>query len=87
MESMFSTQDPEYHKDLKRPVAQKFSMSSIKKLEYLVDSCSQIFVDAMIDMEGEKVDLGTWGERIPFARSSLRMNERIFKRISADVSC
>lgn len=67
MESMFSTQDPEYHKDLKRPVAQKFSMSSIKKLEYLVDSCSQIFVDAMIDMEGERVDLGTWGERIPFA--------------------
>jgi hypothetical protein len=60
MESMFSTKDPEYHKALKRPVAQKFSMSSIKTLEYLVDPCSQIFVDAMIAMEGQNIDLGTW---------------------------
>lgn len=57
---MFSTQDPEEHKYLKRSVAQKFSMTSIRTLEYLVDPCTQLFIDSMVDLEGQVVDLGAW---------------------------
>ncbi|KAF4834326.1 Cytochrome P450 monooxygenase gsfF [Colletotrichum tropicale] len=84
MPSMFSTTDPEEHKALKRPVAQKFSMSSIRTLEYLVDPCSQIFTDAMLDMQGQVVDLGNWVQwyafdvigAISFARRFGFMEER-----------
>ncbi|KAH0437089.1 cytochrome P450 [Colletotrichum camelliae] len=84
MPSMFSTTDPEEHKALKRPVAQKFSMSSIRTLEYLVDPCSQIFTDAMLEMQGQVVDLGTWVQwyafdvigAISFARRFGFMEER-----------
>jgi hypothetical protein len=60
MASMFSATDPDEHKRLKRSVSQKSSMTSIRNLEYLVDTCSQIFTDAMIDMQGQTVDLGAW---------------------------
>ncbi|KXH41590.1 hypothetical protein CSAL01_01092 [Colletotrichum salicis] len=60
MPSMFTATNPELHKALKRPVAQKYSMTSIRTLEYLVDPCTQMFTDAMADMQGQVVDLGTW---------------------------
>uniref|UniRef100_A0A8H7KBQ6 Cytochrome P450 n=1 Tax=Bionectria ochroleuca TaxID=29856 RepID=A0A8H7KBQ6_BIOOC len=60
MSSMFTTRSPEEHKALKRPVAQKFSMTSIKTLEYLVDPCSEIFTASMKEMQGQVVDLGVW---------------------------
>lgn len=60
MASMFSTTDPEEHKHLKRSVSQKYSMTSIRNLEYLVDPCSQIFSAAMEDLQGQIVDLGAW---------------------------
>ncbi|KAJ9653012.1 hypothetical protein H2198_007759 [Neophaeococcomyces mojaviensis] len=60
MASMFSTRNPEHHKTLKRPVAQKFAMTSIRSLEPLVDPCSDIFTDAMQASAGQIVDLGTW---------------------------
>lgn len=60
MHSLFTTQDPEYHKVLKRPVAQKFSMSAIRTLEPLVDQCSKIFSEAMADLAGQNIDLGAW---------------------------
>ncbi|KAH7136224.1 cytochrome P450 [Dactylonectria macrodidyma] len=60
MNSMFTSVDPEEHKALKRPVSQKFSMTSIRTLEYLVDPCSEIFTEAMLDLQGQVVDLGEW---------------------------
>lgn len=60
MESLFTTRDSEEHKLLKRPVAQWYSMTSIRSLEYLVDPCSHLFTDAMTDLQGEVIDLGTW---------------------------
>ncbi|KAK3182230.1 Cytochrome p-450 [Lecanicillium sp. MT-2017a] len=60
MQSMFSVREPAQHQALHRPVAQKFSMSSMKSMEPSVDDCNDIFMGAMTDMEGEKVDLGTW---------------------------
>jgi hypothetical protein len=88
MASMFSTRDPEFHKALKRPVAQKFSMSSIRTLEYLVDPCSQIFHDAMVDMEDQKVDLGVWVQWYAFdAISAITFSKRLgFMERREDVS-
>lgn len=60
MASMFSTRDPSHHQALRRSVSQKFSMSSIKALEPFADDCSDIFMRAMKDMEGQSVDLGAW---------------------------
>ncbi|KAH9205669.1 putative P450 monooxygenase [Leptodontidium sp. 2 PMI_412] len=60
MPSMFTARDPAEHRALKRPVAGKFSMTSIRTLEPLVDECSEIFVQSMKDLEGQKVDLGAW---------------------------
>ncbi|KAH8883489.1 cytochrome P450 [Thozetella sp. PMI_491] len=58
--SMFSVRDPAAHQALRRPVAQKFSMSSIKAMEPFADDCADIFISAMRDLEGQEVDLGTW---------------------------
>ncbi|TXB97730.1 hypothetical protein FocTR4_00011814 [Fusarium oxysporum f. sp. cubense] len=66
MDSMFTTTDPQEHKALKRPVAQKFSMSSLRTLEYLVDPCSDIFAKAMLDLQGQVVDLGKWAQWYAF---------------------
>ncbi|KAI8711253.1 hypothetical protein NCS52_01501200 [Fusarium sp. LHS14.1] len=66
MDSMFTTTDPQEHKALKRPVAQKFSMSSLRTLEYLVDPCSDIFTNAMLDLQGQVVDLGEWAQWYAF---------------------
>jgi cytochrome P450 len=60
MDSLFTTRDPVLHKALKRPVAGKFSMTSIRTMEPLVDECSEIFVQSMRDLEDQRVDLGAW---------------------------
>lgn len=60
MPSMFSVRDPVQHQALRRPVAQKFSMSSIKALEPCADECTKIFMDAMRDLEGQCIDLSAW---------------------------
>ncbi|CAL5872999.1 uncharacterized protein PFLUO_LOCUS7268 [Penicillium psychrofluorescens] len=60
MPSMFTVRDPIQHQALRRPVAQKFSMSSIKALEPFADECTKILVDSLKDLEGESVDLGVW---------------------------
>lgn len=66
MNSMFTAIDPAEHKALKRPVAQKFSMSSVRTLEYLVDPCTNIFTEAMVSLEGQVVDLGVWAQWYAF---------------------
>lgn len=60
MTSMFSVRDPTEHQALRRPVAQKFSMSSIRSMEPLADECTGIFLAATDNLAGELVDLGTW---------------------------
>ncbi|GKT51986.1 cytochrome P450 monooxygenase [Colletotrichum spaethianum] len=66
MSSMFTCRSPEEHKALKRPVAQKFSMTSIRTFEYLVDPCSEIFTESMKDLQGQVVDLGVWAQWYAF---------------------
>jgi cytochrome P450 len=60
MESLFSTRDPFHHRTLKRPIAQKFSMSSVRTLEPLINNCTRVFLDSMHDLSGEVLDLDVW---------------------------
>ena len=60
MPSLFTRRDSTHHKTLKRSVASKLSMSSIRTLEPLVDECTSIFLSSMQDLEGQRIDLRTW---------------------------
>ena len=60
MPSMFTERDPIRHQELRRPVSQKFSMSSIKTMEPFADDCTDIFFQAMRELEGQVIDLGVW---------------------------
>jgi hypothetical protein len=60
LDSLFSTRNPIYHKNLKKPVANLFSMTNLRSYEIYVDECSDIFMDAMRDLEGQPVDLSKW---------------------------
>jgi hypothetical protein len=60
MQSLFATRDTAYHKTLKRPVAQLFSMTNMKNYEIYTDECTAIFVNKMRQLEGEAIDLSTW---------------------------
>lgn len=60
MDSLFSTRDPTYHKNLKRPVAQLFSMTNMKTYEIYADECTKIFIDRMRELAGSPIDFGAW---------------------------
>ena len=66
MPSMFSTTDPAYHKSLKQPVSQKFSMTSIRSFEPYVDQCSDIFITEMRTKVGQRVELADWCQYYAF---------------------
>ena len=57
---MFTARDPAYHKALKTPVAQLFSMTNMRYYEPYVDECSAIFLKSMKDLQGQPVDLAIW---------------------------
>ncbi|KAJ5990155.1 cytochrome P450 [Penicillium canescens] len=60
IDTLFATQDPVIHKRLRVPVSQMYSMTSIRTLEPGVDECSDIFLKAMHELEGQEIDLGVW---------------------------
>ncbi|KAJ6099461.1 cytochrome P450 [Penicillium canescens] len=60
IDTLFATQDPVIHKRLRIPVSQMYSISSIRTLEPGVDECSDIFLKAMHELEGQEIDLGVW---------------------------
>ncbi len=60
MPSVFTERDPEVHRNLKRPVAQLFSMTNMRNYEPYADQCTELFIDAMRDLEGQSIDLGSW---------------------------
>jgi hypothetical protein len=57
---MFSARVPAEHKRLKSAVANKFSMTSLRDLEPLMDECSDIFLKAMRELSDSPIDLGKW---------------------------
>ncbi|KAF5636266.1 pisatin demethylase cytochrome P450 [Fusarium tjaetaba] len=57
---MFTERNPSIHKALKGSVAQIFSMTNMRNFEVYADECSAIFLDAMRDLEGQRLDLAHW---------------------------
>lgn len=57
---MFTARDPSYHKALKAPVAQLFSMTNMRNYEPYVDECSAIFFKSMKDLQEQPEDLAIW---------------------------
>ena len=60
MDSLFTTQDPVYHKALKSPVAQLFFMTNMRNYEPHADECTAIFIKSMQELQGQPVDLAIW---------------------------
>lgn len=60
MQSLFATRDVTYHKTLKRPVAQLFSMTNMKNYEVYTDECTKIFMDITRELQGQPIDLSVW---------------------------
>lgn len=62
MYSIFSTQNQEHHRALKSGIAQKYSLSTLLKLEPLIDEVTKTFVHKMrtFAQQSVKVDLGEW---------------------------
>jgi hypothetical protein len=60
--SIFSTQSQEHHRVLKSGIAQKYSLSSLLRLEPLVDEVTESFVQHMrkFTSRSSVVDLGEW---------------------------
>jgi hypothetical protein len=58
--SVFSTRDNTLHASYKRTLSSAYSMSSILKLESLVEPCTNIFMSKMLEKVGTPVDLGEW---------------------------
>ncbi len=56
--SVFSTRDNALHASYKRTLSSAYSMSSIIKLESLVEPCTDIFMSRMLEKAGTPVDLG-----------------------------
>jgi cytochrome P450 len=56
----FSVRDETVHKAMKRPVANAFSMSTMRELEPMNDTCSEILARKLKERIGQDVDLGTW---------------------------
>ena len=57
---VFSVRDELRHRAIKRPVANAYSMSSLKELEPMNDDCSAIFTRKLEGLVGQDIDLGRW---------------------------
>jgi len=58
--TIFSVRDEKKHRDIKRPIAAAYSMSTMKELEPMNDECSAILVRKLDGLVGKDIDLGTW---------------------------
>ena len=66
---MFTTQDEDQHRMLKRPIANAYAMSNLVKFEPLVDSTMQVFfeqIDKLFVQTGAVCDFGVWLQRFAF---------------------
>lgn len=58
--TIFSVKDETIHKAKKRPVANAFSMSTMRELEPMNDACSEILLRKLRERVGQEIDLGKW---------------------------
>lgn len=60
--NIFSTRDPQEHRDQKRKIASAYTLSNLLQSEEAVDSCSTLFLERLSEFAANKepVDLGAW---------------------------
>jgi cytochrome P450 len=60
--NLFSTRDPQYHRDQKKLVANAYSMSALIEMESSVDDCTKLLLSKMEPYAQTRtaVDLGEW---------------------------
>ena len=58
--TIFSVRDENWHKEIKRPVANAYALSTLKELEPMNDACSEILTQKFDKYVGQDIDLGTW---------------------------
>ena len=58
--NIFATTDLVWHKRLKSAVAPTYTLSNLRKLETLVDECTEVFLKDMEELENKPLDLGMW---------------------------
>ena len=60
--NIFSTRDPQEHRDQKRKIANAYSLSNLLQSEDAIDGCSMQFMDRLSEFagRGQSVDLGAW---------------------------
>lgn len=76
--TIFSVRDETIHKAIKRPVANAYSMSTMRELEPMNDACSEIFLRKLDGMVGTDVDLGKWLHWYAFdVISSITFSDRL----------
>lgn len=58
--NIFSTRDPQEHRDQKRKIANAYSLSNLPQSEEAIDSCSMLFMERLGEFVSkiEPVDLG-----------------------------
>lgn len=56
--TVFSVKDETIHKAKKRPVANAFSMSTMRDLEPINDECSEVLLRKLRERVGQEIDLG-----------------------------
>ena len=57
LDTVFSTRNPNFHKEVRGSVASKYSLASLRQMEPLVDECSELFATRMNESLGQTVDL------------------------------
>ncbi|KPM35679.1 hypothetical protein AK830_g10879 [Neonectria ditissima] len=60
--NLFGTRDEAYHREMKKPIANAFSMTTLLTNEAAVDSCSNLLIDklSLFADDNKPVDLGEW---------------------------
>lgn len=60
--NIFSTRDPQEHRDQKRKIASAYSLSNLLQSEDAIDGCSILFMDRLGEFasKNKPVDLGAW---------------------------
>jgi hypothetical protein len=58
--TVFSVRDEVWHRDIRRPIANAYALSTLKELEPMNDACSAVMLEKFEKFAGTDIDLGTW---------------------------
>lgn len=58
--TIFSVRDEHWHRDIRRPVANAYALSTLKELEPMNDACSEVLTRKLDKYAGQDIDLGKW---------------------------